>query len=88
MVTTLPPLSEQREIVEVVFEQKRRLHDASQKAHLMIKRLREHRAALISAAVTGKIDVRDWQPPQSTNETEERGDQLLQAAEERAQYSA
>jgi type I restriction enzyme S subunit len=23
----------------------------------------ERRTALISAAVTGKIDVRDWQPP-------------------------
>jgi type I restriction enzyme S subunit len=25
--------------------------------------LQERRTALISAAVTGKIDVRDWQPP-------------------------
>lgn len=29
-----------------------------------ISLLRERRTALISAAVTGKIDVRDWQPPQ------------------------
>ena len=28
-----------------------------------IKLLQERRSALISAAVTGKIDVRGWQPP-------------------------
>ncbi len=32
--------------------------------------LQERRAALISAAVTGKIDVRDWQPPASTQTPE------------------
>lgn len=30
-----------------------------------IKLLQERRSALISAAVTGKIDVRDWQAPES-----------------------
>ncbi|WP_445497997.1 hypothetical protein [Photorhabdus sp. SF281] len=28
-----------------------------------IELIKERRSALISAAVTGKIDVRDWQPP-------------------------
>ena len=28
-----------------------------------VELLQERRTALISAAVTGKIDVRDWQPP-------------------------
>jgi type I restriction enzyme S subunit len=32
-------------------------------AEIIIKLLKERRTALISAAVTGKIDVRDWQPP-------------------------
>ncbi|WP_312924431.1 restriction endonuclease subunit S [Stutzerimonas nitrititolerans] len=32
--------------------------------------LQERRSALISAAVTGKIDVRDWQPPVSTQAPE------------------
>lgn len=88
MVTTLPPLSEQQDIVEAVFEQKRRLHEASRKTNLMIERLREHRTALISAAATGKIDVRGWQPPQSANEVEENDHALLEAAEERASYRA
>ena len=30
-----------------------------------IKLLQERRTALISAAVTGKIDLRGWQPPKS-----------------------
>jgi type I restriction enzyme S subunit len=33
------------------------------KASKQIELLHERRTALISAAVTGKIDVRDWQPP-------------------------
>lgn len=28
--------------------------------------LKERRSALISAAVTGKIDLRGWQPPANT----------------------
>ncbi|WP_275444418.1 hypothetical protein [Halomonas sp. McD50-4] len=28
--------------------------------------LQERRSALISAAVTGKIDVRGWQPPEDS----------------------
>ena len=34
----------------------------------MIEMLRERRTALISAAVTGKIDVRNWQPPEPEKE--------------------
>lgn len=36
-----------------------------------IKLLQERRTALISAAVTGKIDVRDWVAPESSNNTME-----------------
>jgi len=35
-------------------------------AETTIALLQERRSALISAAVTGKIDVRGWQPPAST----------------------
>jgi type I restriction enzyme S subunit len=34
-----------------------------ERAKLQITLLQERRTALISAAVTGKIDVRHWQPP-------------------------
>ena len=30
-----------------------------------IKKLKEYRQSLISEAVTGKVDVRDWQVPKS-----------------------
>lgn len=36
---------------------------ATDKAEGMIELLQERRTALFSAAVTGKIDVRDWTPP-------------------------
>ena len=35
-----------------------------------VELLQERRTALISAAVTGKIDVRDWQPPANTQAPE------------------
>ena len=36
------------------------------KAEAAISLMQERRTALISAAVTGKIDVRDWQAPAQT----------------------
>ena len=37
-------------------------------ADQQIKLLQERRTALISAAVTGKIDVRDWQPSSTSTQ--------------------
>ena len=37
------------------------------KAQEVVDRLKERRTALISAAVTGKIDVRNWQHPNQNN---------------------
>jgi restriction endonuclease S subunit len=55
----LPPLSVQREIVLRVREQERSLSDLRGKLDVAISHLNELRTALISAAVTGKIDVRE-----------------------------
>nr|WP_256376829.1 restriction endonuclease subunit S [Novosphingobium sp. BW1] len=55
----LPPLQEQAEIVEYVVEQAEKLDALIAQAEAMVLVLQERRAALISAAVTGKIDVRD-----------------------------
>ncbi|HCK7469501.1 TPA: restriction endonuclease subunit S, partial [Enterobacter hormaechei] len=41
--------------------------DLTQKAFKQIELLQERRTALISAAVTGKIDVRDWVAPDTQN---------------------
>ncbi|MEI6501415.1 MAG: restriction endonuclease subunit S [Armatimonadota bacterium] len=56
-VISIPPASEQAEIVNRVSEQTRRLDRLLTKAGEVIATLREYRAALIADAVTGKIDV-------------------------------
>jgi type I restriction enzyme S subunit len=54
----LPPLAEQQELVEEIEARSRDFDTLTNEAHSAIALLRERRAALISAAVTGKIDVR------------------------------
>ncbi|MNZ02547.1 Type-1 restriction enzyme EcoKI specificity protein [compost metagenome] len=57
----LPPLEEQDQIVNYVAERKCKFGGLIGKAISAIELMQERRTALISAAVTGKIDVRDWQ---------------------------
>ena len=56
----LPSLNEQIEIVKWVELQLAKLNSLEDKAEQAIQLMQERRTALISAAVTGKIDVRDW----------------------------
>ena len=58
-----PNLDEQNRIVEWVFSQIENLKSIIFEAEQTIALLQERRTALISAAVTGKIDVRDWVAP-------------------------
>jgi len=58
---TQPPLLEQKEIGRFLNEKSRRIDELIDMAVKTISLLQERRTALISAAVTGKIDVRDWQ---------------------------
>ena len=61
-----PNIEEQR-LISDFLDQKAIEHDSLVKeAERVVVFLQERRSALISAAVTGKIDVRDWQPPAST----------------------
>lgn len=55
----LPPDSEQREIAGLVDRETAKIDALIAKVREAIERLKEYRTALISAAVTGKIDVRD-----------------------------
>ena len=55
----LPPLSIQRELVCKVREEEKRLAALKGRLDEAINRLKDLRAALVSAAVTGKIDVRE-----------------------------
>lgn len=59
----IPSLSEQSDIVSFVELRCRKIDTLIAKAQSMVSLIIERRTALISAAVTGKIDVRDWQPP-------------------------
>ena len=54
----LPPLDEQALIVKELDHESGKLDALVSRVHEAIDRLLEYRTALISAAVTGKIDVR------------------------------
>ena len=53
-----PPVSEQRAIAAYLDEETAKLDALVAKVETAIERLQEYRTALITAAVTGKIDVR------------------------------
>jgi len=59
-VIPVPPLTEQEAIVAFVSSQAVKLDALTAEAERAIDLLQERRTALISAAVTGKIDVRGW----------------------------
>lgn len=67
LVVTAPPIEEQHVIAKHIQRQTLKLDTLVEKAQSAIKLLKERRTALISAAVTGKIDVRD-QVPQDVEE--------------------
>jgi type I restriction enzyme S subunit len=56
----MPPLDEQRDIVAFLEQETRRIEALWASAETAIALLKERRSALISAAVTGKIDVRGF----------------------------
>lgn len=58
---SIPPLDEQIQIVEYLDNKINELNNLISKAESAIQLMQERRTALISAAVTGKIDVRNWQ---------------------------
>ena len=59
LVTALPPIEEQRAITQFLDYGTTKIDTLNVKVSQHIDRLKEFRAALISAAVTGKIDVRE-----------------------------
>ena len=59
----LPDLNEQKDIVVYVHGQCNKMDNLIARSLDAVDLIRERRTALISAAVTGKIDVRNWQSP-------------------------
>lgn len=62
----VPPISEQLKIVELIEIKTSIIDNAIEKIDTAIEKLQTYRQSLISEAVTGKIDVRDWQRPKNT----------------------
>ena len=69
----LPPINEQMEIVGFLDKEISKIDLLVEQQFEMLSLLQERRTALISAAVTGKIDVRDWVAPdtQDVDESQE-----------------
>ena len=58
-----PPQNEQIKIIEYLTSITNRYDELIENAESAIQLMQERRTSLISAAVTGKIDVRNWQNP-------------------------
>ena len=66
----IPSVAEQKEILSVLNEGRVAHEELVNLATSTVEFLQERRSALISAAVTGKIDVRGWQLPASASTPE------------------
>lgn len=66
MVLPLPEVCEQEMILQYLNSNLEIVDEMVLEVKSQLQLLQERRSALISAAVTGKIDVRGWQPPAGT----------------------
>lgn len=60
MSTPIPPIGEQQRIIEFLSEELEKINSSIETAKDISIKLEEYRTALISDAVTGKIDVRGF----------------------------
>lgn len=81
LLVPTPPIDEQKEIVDWIAERQHQYETLMHTVNRSIELLRERRQATISAAITGRIDVRNWVQRMTSNERE-----LPCAAEEGASY--
>ena len=63
LVIAVPPKEEQILIANYIDEKLNQFEHLIKQANKLVMTLQERRTALISSAVTGKIDVRNWQHP-------------------------
>lgn len=61
----IPRLDEQKLIVDYIEEKTERIDKLIGEINDQIAKIREYKMSLISEAVTGQIDLRDWQPPKT-----------------------
>lgn len=67
----MPQYQEQAKIADFLDIKISKINEMIELQQQQIELLKERRTALISAAVTGKIDVRDWQVPVTQTESDE-----------------
>lgn len=71
LTITFPPCVDERKEIDKFIKNQKSTYDAlTSKAISQVSLLKERRTALISAAVTGKIDVRNWQVPEKKEQLE------------------
>ena len=63
LLITYPPRKEAQEISNYLKRVTEKMNELIERAEQAIHLMQERRTALISAAVTGKIDVRGWVKP-------------------------
>ncbi len=61
----VPPIEEQRAIINYVNKEIMVIDSLTSEVASAMSRLSEYRSALISAAVTGQIDVRNYKPQEA-----------------------
>lgn len=71
LTAAFPDIEEQKLIIEHVFKSREKFDLLIAKSESAISLIKERRTALISAAVTGKIDVRNWVAPQTNSTNKE-----------------
>lgn len=67
LLLPIPPEEEQLKIEKRLDEETQRLDELKERTLDGICLLQEKRHAIITAAVTGQIDVSDWEPPEDTD---------------------
>lgn len=67
----LPPVEEQKTIIAYLDKYRLEMDNLISKYQKQIDLMQEYRTSLISHAVTGKIDIRDWQPKTKEYKTAE-----------------
>ncbi len=58
----VPPIPEQQEIVDYLDAKTSKIDETIQELKTQIEDLRQYKKSVISEAVTGKVDLRDWKP--------------------------
>ena len=71
MIISLPPKKEQEEVYKYLEKHNKLYTNLKRNLIEQLEKLKSYRQSIISEAVTGKIDVRDWVKPKTDKEIKE-----------------